>query len=198
MNIPKSLVKLVENLSKLPGIGEKTASRLAFWMVHADRGYAQNLAKSIIDVKEKIKQCSICMNLTEIDPCRICADSGRDKALICVVEGPSEMMAIEKTGKYKGLYHILHGILSPLDGIGPSSIRLKELAGRLKQGKIREVIIATNPTVEGEGTALYIKEISKPYKVKISRIASGVPMGGDIKFVDEMTLGSALNGRRDF
>ena len=198
MNIPNSLTRLIENLAKLPGIGEKTATRLAFFLVHADHSYAQILAKSILDLKEKIRLCSHCQNLTETDPCPVCSDPSRDRGLICVVEGPSEMIAIEKTQKFKGLYHILHGNLSALDGVGPSAIRLKELVDRVKDGNIREVIIATNPTVEGEGTALYIKEILPKSKVKLSRIASGVPMGGDVKFVDEMTLGSAMDGRREF
>lgn len=197
MSKPDSLKRLIENLSRLPGIGEKTATRLAYYLVHADKGYAQTLAKSILDIKDKISLCSICMNLTEKDPCPVCSDQARDKGVVCVVEGPSEMIAIEKTGKYKGLYHILHGNLSPLDGIGPSSIRLRELLKRIESGIVKEIIVATNPTVEGDGTALYIKEMARPFNVRITRIASGVPMGGDLKFVDDLTLGSAIEGRRE-
>ena len=198
MKRPDSLTRLIKNLSILPGIGEKTATRLAFFLVHSDKAYAKELAKSVNDVKEKILLCSSCMNLTETDPCHICNDPARDKSLICVVEGPSEMMAIEKTQKFRGLYHILHGHLSPLDGIGPSSIRIGELMARIKRGNIQEVIVATSTTIEGEGTALYIKDAAAKYNIKITRIASGVPMGGDLKFVDEMTLSSALEGRRKY
>jgi recombination protein RecR len=198
MSEPDSLKRLIESFGRLPGIGGKTATRLAYWLVHADKEYARTLAKNIVDVKEKISLCSVCQNLTENDPCRICSDTARDKTLICVVEGPSEMTAVEKTGKFRGLYHVLHGNLSPLDGIGPSAIKIKELVSRVSSGVIKEVIIATSPTVEGEGTAVYVKDLLKPLKVRVTRIASGVPMGGDLKFVDELTLSSAMEGRREY
>ncbi len=198
MSKPQSLDNLIKNLSRLPGIGEKTATRLAFFLVHSDNSYARNLAKSITEMKERIKLCSGCMNLTESDPCRICSDPVRDVTKICVVEGPSEMIAIEKTQKFRGLYHVLHGNLSPLEGIGPKSLKIEELLKRIKSTKVKEVVIATSPTVEGEGTALYIKELLTKLPVSVTRIASGVPMGGDLKFVDEMTLASALEGRREF
>ena len=198
MSTPRSLKNLIENLSRLPGIGEKTATRLAFYVIHADKSYARALATSLVDVKEKISLCSVCMNLTEQNPCSICSDGSRDKSLVCVVEGPSEMMAIERTRRFRGLYHVLHGNLSALDGIGPSSIKIKELKERVQSGSIKELIIATSPTVEGDGTALFIKDLLKDQHVKITRIASGVPMGGDLKFVDDMTLSSAIEGRRNF
>lgn len=198
MKRPESLIRLIESLSKLPGIGEKTASRLAFYLVHSDAAYAKMLASSILEVKDRIRLCSGCMNITEQDPCSICSDPSRDKTMICVVEGPSEMIAIEKTGKYRGLYHVLHGNLSALDGVGPSSIRVKELIEKVKKDRFKEVIIATSPTVEGEGTAVYLKDAIKSLGPKITRIASGVPMGGDLKFVDDMTLGTAMEGRRNY
>jgi recombination protein RecR len=189
--------RLINELAKLPGIGRKTAARLAYFILRAPRGDAQNLARAIIDVKERIQLCSVCFNLTDRDPCRICNDSRRDNEVICVVEEPNDLMAIEGTGDFNGKYHVLHGALSPLEGIGPEDIKTKELLERLETGKVREVIMATNPNVEGGATALYLTELIKPLGVKVTRIAYGIPMGGDIEYADGATLVKALEGRRE-
>jgi recombination protein RecR len=189
--------RLINELAKLPGIGRKTAARLAYFILRVPRGDAQNLARAIIDVKERIQLCSVCFNLTDRDPCRICNDSRRDNEVICVVEEPNDLMAIEGTGDFNGKYHVLHGALSPLDGIGPEDIKTKELLERLETGKVREVIMATNPNVEGGATALYLTELIKPLGVKVTRIAYGIPMGGDIEYADGATLVKALEGRRE-
>jgi recombination protein RecR len=189
--------RLINELAKLPGIGRKTAARLAYFILRIPRGDAQNLARAIIDVKERIQLCSVCFNLTDRDPCRICNDSRRDNEVICVVEEPNDLMAIEGTGDFNGKYHVLHGALSPLEGIGPEDIKTKELLERLETGKVREVIMATNPNVEGGATALYLTELIKPLGVKVTRIAYGIPMGGDIEYADGATLVKALEGRRE-
>ena len=189
--------RLINELAKLPGIGRKTAARLAYFILRIPRGDAQNLARAIIDVKERIQLCSVCFNLTDRDPCRICNDSRRDNEVICVVEEPNDLMAIEGTGDFTGKYHVLHGALSPLEGIGPQDIKTKELLERLETGKVREVIMATNPNVEGGATALYLTELIKPLGVKVTRIAYGIPMGGDIEYADGATLVKALEGRRE-
>lgn len=189
--------RLINELAKLPGIGRKTAARLAYFILRVPKGDAQNLARAIIDVKERIQLCSVCFNLTDRDPCRICNDSRRDNEVICVVEEPSDLMAIEGTGDFNGKYHVLHGALSPLEGIGPEDIKSKELLERLETGKVREVIMATNPNVEGGATALYLTELIKPLGVKVTRIAYGIPMGGDIEYADGATLVKALEGRRE-
>ncbi len=193
----KPIDHLIEALSKLPGIGKKTASRLAFYILRSSLSEAQELAKAILDVKEKIRLCSICFNLTDEDPCWICRDEKRTSELLCVVEGPNDLVAIENTGAYHGKYHVLHGAISPLEGIGPEVLKIKELMDRLQTGKVVEVILATNPTVEGGATTLYLTELIKAMGIKVTRIAYGVPMGGEIEYSDGMTLLKALEGRRE-
>jgi recombination protein RecR len=193
----KPIDQLIEALSKLPGIGKKTASRLAFHILRSSFSDAKALANAILDVKEKIHLCSICFNLTDEDPCWICRDGRRTPEILCVVEGPNDLIAIEHTGSYNGRYHVLHGTLSPLEGIGPEELKIKELMERLQRERIKEVILATNPTVEGGATTLYITELVRPLGVKVTRIAYGVPMGGEIEYSDGMTLSKALEGRRE-
>ncbi|MDE6356963.1 MAG: recombination mediator RecR [Eubacteriales bacterium] len=191
-----SISKLIEELSKLPGIGGKSAQRLAFYIINMPMENAKALTDSILNAKENIKYCSICCNLTDKDPCQICSSEKRDKKTIMVVEDPRDMAAYEKTREYKGLYHILNGAISPMIGITPQDIKIKELIKRLNDDNIEEVILATNPNIEGEATALYISKLLKPIGIKVSRIAHGVPVGGDLEFVDEVTLSRALEGRR--
>jgi recombination protein RecR len=189
------LRKLINELSKLPGIGEKTAARIAFHILSSPKEQALDLAESIAQVKEKITFCSSCFTFTDEDPCRICRDENRTDEIICVVETPGDLIALEKSGVYKGKYHVLHGVLSPLAGIGPENLKIKELVARLEKGAVKEVILATNPTVEGGTTALYLSKLLKPFSIKVTRIAQGVPMGGDIEYLDEVTLAKALEGR---
>ena len=196
-NSAEPIERLINELTKLPGIGRKSAARLAFHILRIPTKEAQELARGIIDVKEKIQLCSVCFNLTDRDPCRICNDSRRSDEIICVVEEPNDLMAIEGTGDFSGKYHVLHGALSPLDGIGPEDIKAKELLERLESGKVREVIMATNPNVEGGATALYLTKLIKPLGVRITRIAYGIPMGGDIEYTDGVTLVKAMEGRRE-
>jgi recombination protein RecR len=193
----KPIDHLIEALTKLPGIGRKTASRLTFHILRSSLSEAQELARAILDVKEKIHLCSVCFNLTDEDTCRICQDENRNREALCVVEGPNDLIAIENTGTFNGRYHVLHGTISPLDGIGPEDIKIKELMERLPREGVREVILATNPTVEGGTTALYLTELIKPLGVKMMRIAYGIPMGGEIEYSDGMTLSKALEGRRE-
>ncbi len=193
----KPIDRLIEALTKLPGIGRKSASRLAFHVLRSSLSDAQELARAILDVKEKIHLCSVCFNLTDEDPCRICRDEERSRDLLCVVEGPNDLLAIESTGSFKGRYHVLHGTISPLDGIGPEDIKIKELLERLRGNEVAELILATNPTVEGGATALYLTELIRPLGVKVTRIAYGIPMGGEIEYSDGMTLSKALEGRRE-
>ncbi len=192
----KPLANLIGELSKLPGIGTRTAQRLAFHLLEGDYSDAKALADAIIDAKEKITYCSICSNLTETDPCYLCTDLTREKNTICVVESPRDVIAMEKTGEFKGQYHVLHGAISPMDGIGPDDIRIKELLSRVND-QILEVIIATDPNVEGEATAMYISRLLKPLGVKCTRLAAGLPVGGDLEYTDEVTLSKALEGRRE-
>ncbi len=191
------IANLIEQLSKLPGIGKKTAQRLAFYILEMDKMEAERLAYSIKEAKEKIHYCKICSNLTDEEICSICSDNRRDRSTICVVEGAKDVVAMEKTKEYKGLYHVLHGVISPMENIGPNDIRLKELLDRLKDGEVQEVIIATNPTVEGEATALYIAKLLKPLGIKTTRIAYGIPVGGDLEYYDEVTLSKAMENRRE-
>ncbi len=188
--------RLIAELGKLPGIGEKTAARLANYILRATADDVKKLAESIIEVKRKIKLCRICLNLTEGDVCHICHDTTRDHGVICVVEEPDAMVVIEESGGFRGTYHVLHGHLAPLDGIGPENLRLNELLQRINGGKIKEVIIATNPDVHGEATALLIIRMLKGKKIKVTRIATGVPMGGDLKYIDKMTISKSLEFRR--
>ena len=197
MNLYSSQIsKLIEELSKLPGIGAKSAGRLAFHIINMPKEQVQSLADAITTAKENVRYCSCCCNLTDQEICPICADESRDHKTIMVVEGPRDLAAYEKTGKYNGVYHVLHGAISPMLGIGPNDIRLKELMVRLR-GDVTEVIVATNSSLEGETTAMYISKLIKPTGIKVTRIASGVPVGGDLEYIDEMTLLRALDGRVD-
>lgn len=191
------IAKLIEAFTRLPGIGSKTAQRLAFYLLDMPQKEAEELAHAIINAKRSVRYCQICSNITDSDKCNICSDSKRDESMICVVEDPRDVVAMEKTREFKGLYHVLHGAISPMDGIGPDDIRLKELLARLRDGKIKEVILATNPNIEGEATAMYISKLIKPLGVKTTRIAHGVPVGGDLEYADEVTLMKALEGRRE-
>lgn len=191
-----AIERLIRELCKLPGIGEKTATRLAFFILRQRPEYAKDLAEALIEVKDKVGLCSACLNLSERDPCEICSDAGRDGTVICVVEDPSDVLAVEKTKQFRGKYHILHGTISPLDGIGPDDIKIGELLKRVEASDIREVIIATNASVEGETTALYLTKVLKPKGVKLTRIASGVPIGSDLEYIDTSTLSRAFEARR--
>jgi len=192
-----SVERLVEEFAKLPGIGRKTAQRMAFYILKLRRDEALKLSQAILDVKDKVKYCSTCFNITEEDPCNICRDAKRDRSIICVVEEPKDVLALEKTNQYRGLYHVLGGVLSPLDGIGPDDLRTKELMSRLKEG-VKEVIIATNPNVEGEATAIYLAKLIKPLGIKVTRIARGIPAGGELEYADATTLANAIEGRVEF
>lgn len=189
--------RLIRELAKLPGIGEKTASRLAFHILRAPGDYARDLAQALVEVKDKIRLCSVCMNLTADDPCALCADARRDAGLIAVVATPPDLYAIERTGGFRGRYHVLHGVLSPLEGVGPDDLRIKELLGRLGGGAVREIIVATSPNVEGEATALYLAKVLRPLGVKVTRIASGVAVGGELEYADGVTITRALEARRE-
>lgn len=186
--------RLVQELSRLPGIGEKTATRLAFHLVRGNRQQVLDLAQALTDVTDKIRLCSVCMNMTEADPCVLCSDTRRDPDTICVVASPSDLIAIDRGGHFRGRYHVLHGLLSPLEGIGPDDIRVAELVRRL-DGSVREVIIATIPSVDGEATAMYIARVLKPLGPKVSRIATGLPVGGELEYSDQATIARALAGR---
>jgi recombination protein RecR len=188
---------LIAKLATLPGIGKKTAARLAFHILQSSQEDAQALARSIMQVKQRIGLCRICFNIAEGELCIICRNSQRDRSLLCLVETPSDLMAIEATGIFKGLYHVLHGAIAPLDGIGPLELKIAELLERLKQGGVREVIIATNPTIEGDATALYLAKVVKPLGITVTRIAQGIPAGGDIEYVDTKTMSRSLEGRRE-
>jgi recombination protein RecR len=194
---PASLRKLIKSLAKLPGIGEKTAERLALYILRAPRLEAEQLARSILEIKEKIRLCTRCFAMSDSDVCHLCSDTTRNPAVLCVVEQPADMASIEKSGAFNGCYHTLGGALSPMDGIGPDEIRIKELILRVKNGDIEEIILATGTNVEGEATAAYLAAQLAAYPVKVTRIASGVPMGGDLKYVDQMTLQRALESRHD-
>jgi recombination protein RecR len=190
------VAKLIDEFAKLPGVGPKTASRLAYFILRGSREDALALAESIVEVKERIVLCSSCFNITEQDPCSICADSQRDRTTICVVEEPLDVVALDRTGEYHGLYHVLHGAISPVDGIGPDRLRIRELLARVKADRPEEVILATNPNIEGDATAMYIARQLVPLGVTVTRPASGLPVGGDLEYADEVTLGRALAGRR--
>ncbi len=195
--IPPTLAKLIAELVKLPSIGEKTATRLAFHLLRTKREDVEQLADALIKMRDGTQLCSICLGLTAEDPCPLCTDPQRDATVICVVERPADLIALERSGQLKGRYHVLHGCLAPLDGIGPEELRVAELLRRLQDGSVREVVLATNPTVEGEATALYLSRLIKPLGVRVTRIAHGLPMGADVEYADSLTLGKALEGRRE-
>jgi recombination protein RecR len=192
-----TVTRLIEELMRLPGVGEKTAQRLAFHLLKASKKEAEALALAILDVKEKIQSCSQCHGITEEDPCAFCADAKRDRTLLCVVEEPADIFAFEKLREYRGLYHVLEGALSPLEGVGPEDLTITQLVARLQQGEIREVIIATNPNLEGEATAMYLSKVLKPLAVKVTRLAHGLPIGSALEYADEVTLLKSLEGRRE-
>ena len=194
---PPSLVRLIKHLSRLPGIGEKTATRLALHILRSSYEDAKGLSQSILEVKDKVRLCSNCFGLADTDPCNLCASPHRDNTVVCVVEQPSDLVALEKSGAFKGLYHVLHGALSPMNGIGPDDLRIKELVTRIADGKIRELILATNTNVEGEATAAYLAQLLTGYPARVTRIASGVPMGSDLKYLDEVTISRAIERRRE-
>ena len=197
MAVADPIARLVKELARLPGIGEKTAQRLAFHVLKAGAGYAGGLAEAILAVVRDVRLCSACQTLTDRDPCPICADPERDGRLLCVVEGVPDLVAVERTHEFRGRYHVLHGALSPLDGVGPSDLKIRELLVRLESQPAEEVVIATNPDVEGEATALYLARLLKPLGLKVTRLAQGLPMGGDLEYADQVTLARALSGRRE-
>ena len=193
----KPLNRLIAELSKLPGIGGKTAQRLAFHILSLSEEEAEGLAQSITDAKKQMKYCSVCGNLTDTDPCSICSDPARDKSTICVVESPRDVFAMERVREFNGLYHVLNGAISPMDGIGPEDINLRSLIVRLQTEDVKEIILATNPNIEGEATAMYIAKLVKPSGIMVTRIAHGLPVGGDLEYADEVTLSKAMEGRRE-
>lgn len=197
MHYPLSILNLIKNLAKLPGVGEKTAERLAMHILRYPLKEAEQLAASILDVRQRVRICSLCFALSETETCHICCDPSRNSSLLCVVEQPADMVAIEKSGSFKGLYHILSGVLSPMNGVGPDNIKIRELMDRTREGKIKEIILATGTNVEGEATASYIAQCLIKYPVKVTRIASGVPIGGDLKYVDQVTLKRAMETRHE-
>ena len=197
MSLPESLANLVERLQKLPGIGAKSAQRLAFHILKTPREDAERLCDAVRDVKERVTYCSVCNNITDADPCVYCTNDGRDHRLICVVEEPQNVSVVEKTREFKGLYHVLMGALSPLHGVGPDDLKIHGLLTRVSGGEVDEVILATNPTVEGEATALYLARLLKPLGVRVTRIAMGIPVGSDLEYADEVTMTRAMENRRD-
>jgi len=198
MIVAEPVAKLVEAFNKLPGIGPKSAQRLAYYLLRSPDEEAKALAEAILTLKERIRLCSICFNITDCDPCLICQDTERDNSKICVVEKPSDIPPLERTGKYKGVYHVLHGTINPAQGIGSAELKIKELSSRLQDGSVREVILATNPNLEGETTAMYLRRIILPLGIRISRLARGLPFGSDLEYADDMTLGQAIEDRREF
>jgi recombination protein RecR len=191
------VVRLIQEFHKLPGVGPKSAQRLTYYLLRAPQEEAQALAQAILEVKEKIAFCTICENVTDTDPCLICADSQRDRSIICVVEEPLDILALERSGSYHGLYHVLHGVISPMDGVGPEDLKVEELLGRLKGGAVSEVILATNPNLEGEATAMYLNRLLRPLGLRITRLARGLPTGADLEYADDLTLARALEGRQE-
>lgn len=197
MDYPEPVARLIDELSKMPTVGPKTAQRLAFHILRLAPDEARALADAILNVKNKMRNCSICFNITDIDPCAICASPTRTDRILCVVEDPRDVIALERTREFRGKYHVLHGAISPLDGIGPDELKIAELVDRVRSGGTDEVIVATNPRVEGEATAIYLARVLKPLGVRVTRIAHGLPVGGDLEYADELTLARALEGRRD-
>src|SRR5512136_1679718 len=196
--VAEPISRLIEELNKLPGIGPKSAKRLAYHLLRSPNEEARALAEAILTLKEKIKLCSVCLDNTDCDPCRICQDKERDHSKICVVEKPSDILPLEQTGKYSGVYHVLHGTINPTQGIGPEDLRIRELLGRLKDGSITEVIVATNPNVERETMALYLQRLITPLGIRVTRLARGLPFGAELEYADDLTLGQALENRREF
>jgi recombination protein RecR len=194
---PEPIQRLIEAFHRLPGIGPKSAQRLAYHILRASEQEASALAQAVLDVKQRIRLCSQCLNITEADPCSFCQDSRRDRTVVCVVEQPLDVLAIERSGGYRGLYHVLHGVLNPMDGVGPEHIHVRELVVRLQAGDIQEVIMATNPSLEGEATAMYIQRLVGPAGVKVTRLARGLPSGADLEYTDDVTLARALEGRQE-
>lgn len=192
-----SLEKLIENLCRLPGIGPKSAQRIAFYLLSVTREEAMELADAIAEAKERVRYCSVCFNISEGEVCGVCSDGRRDPALLCVVEEPRDVLAVERTGSFKGKYHVLGGAISPIDGVGPEELRFTELVRRLSSGEVTEIVVATNPNAEGEATAVYLARLVKPLGMKVTRIASGLPVGGDLEYADEVTLGRAMEGRTE-
>jgi recombination protein RecR len=191
------LARLIEEFYRLPGIGPKSAQRLAYYLLRMPAADARSLAEAIVEVKDKVTLCSICQNVTEIDPCRICTDSARDRSIMCVVEEPLDILALERTGSYHGLYHVLHGAISPMDGIGPDDLKMRELLDRLRDGETKEIILATNPNLEGEATSMYLGRLIGPLGLRVTRLARGLPAGGDLEYADDVTLTRALEGRQE-
>lgn len=191
------LARLIEEFEKMPGIGHKTAQRLAFHVLNLSPSAIANLIDAIQGAKSRMTYCSVCQNLTDINPCAVCSSEKRDAGTICVVENPRDVIAMEKTREYNGVYHVLHGAISPMEGIGPEDIRIKELLNRVKDGNVKEVIMATDPNIEGEATAMYISKLLKPLGIKVTRIAHGIPIGGDLEYADEVTITKAIEGRRE-
>jgi len=189
--------RLIEEFSKLPGVGPKSAQRLTYYLLRASQEDAQALAQAILEVKEKIILCSVCQNITDSDPCAICNNDQRDRGIICVVEEPLDILALERTGSYRGMYHVLHGVISPMDGIGPDDLKVRELLARLKSGEVQEIIMATNPNLEGEATSMYLTRLISPLGLKVTRLARGLPMGADLEYADNVTLARALEGRQE-
>ena len=197
MSFSASIEKVIEEFEKLPSIGHKTAVRLAFYMLNRPMEECEEFAKTVLDTRKNLKYCSICNNITDTDPCSICANAKRNKEVVCVVEDVRDIVQIEKTHEYNGVYHVLNGVISPMNGIGPNDIKIKELMTRIGTGEIKELILATNPNVEGEATAMYISKLVKPFDIKTTRIAHGIPIGGDLEYVDEVTLAKALENRTE-
>lgn len=197
MQFAAPIARLIEELTKLPGIGPKTGQRLAFHLLHAPREDVVALAGAMVDARDKVRHCSICCNLTDLDPCALCQGAARDRSVICVVEQPRDVVAMEKTREYRGMYHVLQGAISPMDGVGPDDIRIRELLGRLHGDDVKELILATNPDLEGEATAMYVARLVRPLGVRVTRIARGLPVGGDLEYADEVTLSKALAGRQE-
>lgn len=195
--VPQSVTDLIDAFSRLPGVGPKTASRLTYFLLRAPDELSQTLAEAVGNLKARTRYCSVCFNITEDDPCGICADSARERTQVVVVEAPLDVLAVERTGAYKGLYHVLHGAISPVDGIGPEDLKIRELVARIEKGEILEVIIATNPGMEGDATAMYLQRQLKSTGVKVTRLARGLPTGGDVEYVDPVTLLRALEGRHE-
>lgn len=197
MSSVEPVSRLIEELGKLPGIGPKTAARLAYHLLRTPESEARALAEAIVAVKEKTVLCSTCQNVTDSDPCAICASQERDHTVICVVKEPLDILALERTARYRGVYHVLHGVLSPMDGIGPEDLKLQELVGRVKTGIVKEVILATNPNLEGEATAMYVQKLLTPFGPRLTKLARGLPVGGDLEYADEITLTHAIESRQE-